>query len=118
MRKRFTDADIWDKLWFRRFSPVEKTLWKYLTDRPTFDGFIEFDNETIKHYTGFEGEIPEIMKEKLGMIKVDEHQYLLKNWIRFQYNELKENVATHKRIIERLRRKGLDQHFPELQEDF
>ena len=80
--------------------------------------FIEFDNETIKHYTGFEGEIPEIMKEKLGMIQVDEHQYLLKNWIRFQYNELKENVSTHKRIIERLRRKGLDQHFPELQEDF
>ena len=58
------------------------------------------------------------MKEKLGMIQVDQHQYLLKNWIRFQYNELKENVSTHKRIIERLRRKGLDQHFPELQEDF
>ena len=51
------------------------------------------------------------------MIKVDDTQYLLVNWIRFQYKELKENVLTHKRIIERLRRKGLDKHFPELQEN-
>ena len=54
----------------------------------------------------------------MGMIQVDDSQYLLKEWIKFQYKELKENVSTHKRIIERLRRKGLDQHFPELQEDF
>ena len=38
--------------------------------------------------------------------------------LRFQYKELKENVATHKRIIQRLREKGLDQHFPELREGF
>ena len=48
------------------------------------------------------------------MIKVDENQYLLKAWLRFQYKELKENVATHKRIIQRLRDKGLDKHFKEL----
>ena len=54
----------------------------------------------------------------MGMIQIDDSQYLLKEGIKFQYKELKENVSTHKRIIERLRRKGLDQHFPELQEDF
>ena len=76
-------------------------------------------DEAIEFYcNGYDGQVPEVIKEKMGMIQVDDSQYLLKEWIKFQYKELKENVATHKRIIERLRRKGLDQHFPELQEDF
>ena len=119
MRKRFLDADINNKSWFRKLTAQEKVLWYYISTSCTHDAFWEKDEQAIEFYcNGYKGEIPQIIIDKMGMIKVDDTQYLLVNWIRFQYKELKENVATHKRIIERLRRKGLDQHFPELQEDF
>jgi len=119
MRKRFLDADINNKSWFRKLTAMEKTLWYYISTSCTYDGFFEYDEEAIQFYcNGYKGEIPQIIQDKMGMIKVDDSQYLLKEWIKFQYKELKENVSTHKRIIERLRRKGLDRHFPELQENF
>ena len=119
MRKRFLDADINNKSWFRKLTAQEKVLWYYISTSCTHDGFWEKDDEAIGFYcNGYDGQVPEIFKEKMGMIQVDDSQYLLKEWIKFQYKELKENVSTHKRIIERLRRKGLDQHFAELQEDF
>jgi len=118
MRKRFLDADINNKSWYRKLTAEEKVLWYYISTSCTHDGFWEKDDEAIQFYcNGFSGSVPEIIKKKMGMIKVDDTQYLLVNWIRFQYKELKENVLTHKRIIERLRRKGLDKHFPELQEN-
>ena len=117
MRKRFLDADINNKSWFRKLTDMEKTLWYYISTSCTYDGFFEYDDEAIQFYcNGYKGEIPKKIQEKMGMIKVDDNQYLLKNWLRFQYKELKQNVSTHKRIIERLRRKGLDQHFPELKQ--
>ena len=117
MRKRFLDADINNKSWFRKLTAMEKTLWYYISTSCTYDGFFEYDDEAIQFYcNGYKGEIPKKIQEKTGMIKVDDNQYLLKNWLRFQYKELKQNVSTHKRIIERLRRKGLDQHFPELKQ--
>ena len=119
MIKRFIDGDLFTKKFFREMSAQEKVLWFYITTSCTYDGFFEYDEEAIQFYcNGYKGEIPEIIQDKMGMIQVDDSQYLLKEWIKFQYKELKENVSTHKRIIERLRRKGLDQHFPELQEDF
>tara|TARA_X000001382_G_scaffold130727_1_gene126663 strand:+ start:1666 stop:2034 length:369 start_codon:yes stop_codon:yes gene_type:complete len=117
MRKRFLDADINSKSWFRRMTADEKVLWYYIATSCTHDGFWEYDQESVAFYcNGYKGEIPEVIQNKMGMIKVEENQYLLKAWLRFQYKELKENVATHKRIIQRLREKGLDKHFDELGE--
>ena len=106
MRKRFTDSDKWKKMWFRSLSVEHKNLWFYLADECGFDGVLEIDPEAIEFYTGFTGDIPDIIK------------VLCVNWLRFQYTKLRENAPTHKRIISRLREKGLDQHFPELQENF
>ena len=118
MRKRFLDADINNKSWFRKLTAEEKVLWYYISTSCSHDGIWEYDKDAIAFYcNNYNGEIPEIIKEKLGMIKTDDkNQWLLKNWIRFQYKELKSNVATHKRIIQRLCEKGLDVHFPELVE--
>ena len=118
MRKRFTDADKWKKMWFRSLSGEHKNLWFYLTDECGFDGVLEIDPKAIEFYTGFTGDIPDIIKEKMGFQAIDSDQVLCVKWLRFQYKELREHVATHKRIISRLREKGLDQHFPELQENF
>tara|TARA_R100000655_G_scaffold108380_1_gene160191 strand:- start:630 stop:992 length:363 start_codon:yes stop_codon:yes gene_type:complete len=120
MRKRFLDADINNKSWFRKLSAEEKVLFYYMSTSCGHDGIWEYDKDAIGFYcNGFKNEIPEIIKEKLGMVQTDEPtQFLLVKWLRFQYKELKENVATHKRIIQRLREKGLDVHFPELSQTF
>jgi|TARA_R100000805_G_C3542425_1_gene57064 hypothetical protein len=114
MRKRFTDSDKWNKRWFRTLTPQEKVLWFYISETVTFDGFWEYDQEAVKFYTGYDGDIPKVVLEKLGMHQVDEHQFFLSKWIVFQYGELRYNVRPHKRIIERLQQKGLDDKFPDL----
>ena len=119
MKKRFLDADINNKSWFRKLTSEEKVLWYYITTSCTFDGFWEFDKQAIEFYcNGFKGDIPDTIQAKLGMIKTDEDQYFLKNCITFQYGELKPNVRTHQSAIERIVRKGLDKHFPELISEF
>ena len=52
------------------------------------------------------------------MIPIDDSQYLLKSFIRFQYGKLKMTAPVHKRIIERIFDKGLHDHFEELEENF
>jgi len=119
MKKRFLDADINNKSWFRKLTSEEKVLWYYITTSCTYDGFWEFDTSAIEFYcNGYKGDIPEIIKVRLGMIKTDEDQYFLKNWITFQYGELKPQVRTHQKTIERIIRKGLAEHFPELESNF
>lgn len=119
MKKAFLDKDIFTKQWFRQLTAKEKVVWLFIVSNCSFDGFWEYDPQRIEfECNGFNGEIPEIIKEKLGMISVDDTQYLLKNYISFQYGTLKPQAVVHKRIIERIVNKGLDQHFPELVEDF
>ena len=117
MKKRFLDADINLKPWFRKLSAQEKVLWYHITTACTFDGFFEECKDSFSFYcNGYKGDIPEIIIAKLGMIKIDEDQYFLKNWVTFQYGELKPHVNTHKSAIKRIISKGLGEHFPELSE--
>tara|TARA_S200002703_G_scaffold16547_1_gene13839 strand:+ start:1277 stop:1693 length:417 start_codon:yes stop_codon:yes gene_type:complete len=119
MKKRFLDADINNKSWFRKLTSEEKVLWYYITTSCTYDGFWEYDEQAISFYcNGYTGDIPETIKARLGMIKTDEDQYFLKSWVTFQYGELKPQVRTHQKTIERIIRKGLGEHFPELESSF
>tara|TARA_R110002012_G_C11253032_1_gene566989 strand:- start:147 stop:506 length:360 start_codon:yes stop_codon:yes gene_type:complete len=119
MRKRFLDADIFSKQWFRKLSAQQKVLWLYIISNCSHDGFWEYDPERLTfECNGYEGDIPDIIKEKLQMIPIDDSQYLLKSFIRFQYGKLKMTAPVHKRIIERIFDKGLHDHFEELEENF
>jgi hypothetical protein len=114
MVKRFMDSEIFKKQWFRKMTNSEKVLWMFITTNCSYDGFWEYDDEVVKFYTGFEKEIPKIILDKLGMIKIDNSQYFLLSWVRFQYGTLKSSVRPHKRVIERIVKKNLQEHFPEL----
>ena len=115
MIKRFIDSDIFNKKFFRSLTSKEKVLWFWITTHCTYDGFWEYDEEAVSFYcNGFQGPIPEIIIEKLGMYKVDDEQWFLSKWVLFQYGPLRLSVRPHFRIIERLHRKGLDKTFPEL----
>ena len=67
MRKRFLDADINNKSWFRKLTAQEKVLWYYISTSCTHDAFWEKDDEAISFYcNGFNGEIPQIIIDKMG----------------------------------------------------
>ena len=115
MIKRFIDGDLFTKKFFREMSAQEKVLWFYITTSCTYDGFWECEEMQVKLYcNNFEGEIPKVIIDKLGMYRVDDEQWFLSKWIIFQYGILRPSVRPHNRIIERLERKGLDKKFPEL----
>ena len=115
MIKRFIDSDLFNKKFFRSLSAKEKVLWFYITQTCTYDGFWEFDDEAVRFYcNGYTGEIPDVIKEKLGMVYVDDEQWFLSKWVLFQYGPLRLSVRPHVRIVERLQRKKLDKQFPEL----
>ena len=119
MRKRFLDADIFSKQWFRKLSAQQKVLWLYIISNCSHDGFWEYDPERLTfECNGFEGNIPDIIKDKLQMIPINDSQFLLKSFIRFQYGKLKPTAPVHKRIIERIIDKGLEEHFEELEGGF
>ena len=48
MRKRFLDADINNKSWFRKLTADQKVLWYYIMTSCTHDGFWEFDEQAIE----------------------------------------------------------------------
>jgi hypothetical protein len=115
MIKRFIDGDLFSKRFFRNLKAQEKVLFFYITTTCTYDGFWEYDHESVEFYcNGYSGELPEIIVEKLGMYQVDDDQWFLSKWISFQYGQLRPSVRPHNRIIERLTRKGLHKEFPEL----
>ena len=115
MIKRFIDSDLFNKKFFRLLTAQEKVLWFWITTHCTYDGFWAFDEAAVSFYcNGFNGEIPDVIKEKLGMVYVDGGQWFLSKWVLFQYGPLRLSVRPHLRIIERLQRKGLDKQFPEL----
>ena len=115
MIKRFIDSDLFTKRWFRQLTAEEKCLWFCITQTCTYDGFWEYDEEAVAFLcNGYKGEIPEIIVSKLGMVQVDDYQYFLPGWVKFQYGVLKPQVRPHQRIIKRLVTKGLDEKFPEL----
>jgi hypothetical protein len=115
MIKRFIDADLFTKKFFRSLSAEEKVLFFYITTTCTYDGFWEYDELQVQLYcNGFNKQIPETIINKLGMFQTDDDQWFLSKWIIFQYGQLRPSVRPHNRIIERLTRKGLDKEFPEL----
>ncbi len=109
------DSEIFKKQWFRKLTNSEKVLWMFITTNCSYDGFWEYDDEVVRFYTGFDKEIPEVILNKLGMIKIDQTQYFCVSWVRFQYGTLKYSVRPHKRVIERIKSKNLHEHFPELE---
>lgn len=109
MAKRFTDTNKWDKLWFRRLSPVHKAFWEYLRDRCSNAGVWEVDFETAEYYIrgeldiketreAFDGQFLEINGGKLWFIP---------DFIEFQYGELSESCNPHKPVISQLKKLNL-----------
>ena len=110
MKKRFTDADIWFKKWYRKLKPEHKLFWNYLKDRCDHAGIWEVDFENASHFIGAvinEEEMINLFAKKIAVLDDGEKWFIIK-FIEFQYGKkLKPNVNAHKSVIDILSKYGL-----------
>lgn len=99
--KRFTNTTKWDKLWFRKLSPLYKCFWFYLCDNCNHAGIWEVDIEFAEFYIGEKLNNEEINKyfEKQIAVIDDGKRWFIKDFIKFQYVELREINKVHKSVI-------------------
>jgi len=107
-KKRFTDAEIWDKKWFRKLSPTGKLLWNYLKDKCDNAGVLDFDDVIASTYIGLK-----VSKEDAltlfgdRVVEIQEDKLYISSFCDFQYGELSEKCNPHKAIIKTLKRYDL-----------
>jgi hypothetical protein len=106
--RRLTETGKWQDPWFRRLSHTAKLLWIYATDQCSPVGVVELDPELLSLDLGTKvesGHIKELLGERLQPL--GNGRYFLPKFIPFQYGELSERCAPHRRIAQEIARHGL-----------
>ena len=99
MSKRFTDITKWTKnKWFRKLSPRHKLFWLYLLDNCDNVGVWEEDIELASILIDYEYKKDALLNEFKDKIKIFKsgRKWWIKDFIIFQYGELKESHLTNK----------------------
>ena len=112
MAKRFIDTKIWDKSWFRKLEPRGKLIWIYILTKCDHAGILDGDWEAASFFIGEEiksqRDLPKTIRDK--MHRIDEDQYFISSFVKYQYGLLKQNSKPHMSVIKRLKDKGLDNY--------
>lgn len=104
--KRFTDTDIWDRVWFRKLSNRLKSMFRFLCDRCDPAGVMDADWEAVSFYVG-EPCTEEDLKQFNGNAVMREGKIYLPQFIEFQYGQLSHECKPHEKVFEAMRRHNL-----------
>lgn len=112
MAKRFTDTEKWRKDFFRSLEPSYKIIWLYLLDDCNHAGVWEVEVDVLNIRTQINLTQDEILNIFGVKVKVfdDGKKWFIKDFIDFQYGELKKNNRAHLSVIHLLssyKNKGL-----------
>lgn len=109
MAKRFTDTDIWDKVWFMELSVKMKCAVRYLFDRCDIIGLWEPNYVIMKTYIGELVTEQEILSVDGGrqFELLENGRIFIRDFCDFQYGELTEDCKPHRPIIKKLKKLGL-----------
>lgn len=109
MYKIFTDADKWDKKWFRKIEPKYKCFWLYILDKSSRAGVWEVDFESVNFFINDKidiNKVKEIFSSRITELR-NGKKWFIKNYVLFQYGRLTENNNMHIGIIQELKRYGI-----------
>jgi hypothetical protein len=116
-KKRFTDANKWNKVWYRKLKPVEKCFWTYLCDTCDNAGIWEVDFEMAGILIG-EPLDPAKLKETFARHFTEIHKgtkWHLIDFVPFQcgceITQLNETVKPHLSIIRILKQERVLEQF-------
>lgn len=112
MAKRLTDTEKWHRPWFRKLPSEYKLLWTYIIDQCDSIGIWHCDLELAAFLLGCkfdEKKAVEILDKQIRILG-DGSKWLVEDFVRFQYGELKETNNMHGSIIKKLQEVGLYDH--------
>lgn len=110
MAKRLTDTTKWDKIWFRKLSPLYKCFWQYIIDRCNHAGVWEVDFETAEYYIGEKLDI-EVIKKVFNKQYIElnnKNRWFIKDYIPFQYGDLNKENRIYISIKNLLKKEGVE----------
>ncbi len=109
--KRFHDTNIWDKAWFDDLEPRQKLLWMYLKDACDCAGVWSPNWRRASYCVGQKvGPDDLVALGSERVIVLPNRKVWLVAFVAFQYGDLTEKCAPHRRVLEALRRNAIDLH--------
>ena len=106
MKKRFTDADIWEDDWFLELPEKYKLMWQYVRDRCDHAGFWRpaFKKLSISIADIDLGEFFNLINQDKERIRLlDNGKWLIIDFVHFQYGKtLHLNNRAHKSVYDLL----------------
>ena len=109
--KRFTDSEKWNDAWFSELSPKLKLAWLYCLDRCDMAGVFELSARIMSFNVGetiSEEEFLLTFCDKIIQVPDSSSKYFIRNFIRFQYGELRETNKVHCSVMNKMVSHGLD----------
>ena len=91
MKKRFTDTNIWDKVWFMELEPPEKCAIMFIKDKCDNVGVWDVNKKLAETYIGSKVDWNKILENSNENIQVlSNNKWWIPDFCSFQYGELKE----------------------------
>ena len=110
MAKRFTDTEKWKKSFLRGLQGPYKLLWFYLLDDCDMAGIWQVDLEVARIRIGEQVDGPTALRAFGERVESFDggKKWLVKDFISFQYGELKETNRMHLAVINTLKKNNLE----------
>lgn len=114
MAKRFTDTEKWKDPWFDNLPGVAKLFFFYICDMVDCAGIWKTNFSNFKKNTGFTYTEKDFEVDFNGKVKkLDNGNYFLTGFIKFQYGSLRENNTAHKGVLKSLAYNGIEWNMEE-----
>lgn len=107
MPKRFTDTDKWKKPFIRGLDAPYKLLWLYILDDCDMAGIWQIDFEVAKIRIGEDINEKRALEVFGDRIKIFGNKWFIKDFIFFQYGELKHTNRMHSAVISTLEKNNI-----------
>jgi hypothetical protein len=109
MSKRFTDTDKWKKGFIRGLEGAYKLLWFYILDDCDHAGIWQVDFEVARIRIGEQVDKQKAINLFTGRIEIINNgtKWFIRDFIDFQYGELKESNRMHLSVINILNRNAI-----------
>ena len=91
MKKRFTDINIWDKVWFMELEPPEKCAIMFIKDKCDNVGVWDVNKKLAETYIGSKVDWEKIVESSNGNIQIlNNNKWWIPDFCFFQYGVLNE----------------------------
>lgn len=110
MPKRFTDTGKWNRPWFRNLPSAYRQLWLYILDTCDMAGVWYVDIPLASFMIGETISYEQALKylEKQIIPVAGDSRWVVKDFINFQYGQLKQDSRVHQGVLSTIKKHCLE----------